>query len=484
MIVERIFEWARFHPNKAALIHNDVEISYAVFARGIELARGHLASLGPPAGRTAIVLCGPLDEAWTYVLALRALGMHTICVTSLEQAQTLAIGDPAWLVAPDRAPATLGFRPGPFLGARMVLIPSTVFASVRAPAPPPAAPTGPQGGHILFSSGTTGAFKKVFWDARHEGAQLARTARYRGVDRDSVSHALNYAQSTVVGFNHPSAVWAFGGTVILDQRQSRFDRFFDRAPNRAILSPSVLKTLVGAHAAAPRPDPRLAVEISGGFLSWDLYGQLTRVISPRVRVAYAATETPNIASAAVRDKDDLYWLEPSADRLIEIVDDLGAPRAADLSGEVRIRLLDCDPTEYLDDPAATAAHFRDGWFYPGDLGVRRADGRIRVLGRAADVLMAQGDKVAVGPLEETVRAFLGVDTVCLFNGVDGHGRDELVMAIEAAQEPPRDRLNAIAKEFAAFEHVRFAWLTAFPRTAGDGMGKIDRLALRRKVCGG
>jgi len=344
MIVERIYGFAATQPDKSALIHNGIDISYAVFARGIESARAYFAGKTPPVGRTAIILCGDLADAWIYLLSLRVLGVDTVCVTSLDQASDLALKAPAWIVAPQRAPTVLGFTPGPFLGAEMILVPDSVFANVRAPAPPPTASAGPRGGHILYSSGTTGHYKKVYCPSAHEGEQIARNARYRGIDQTSVSHALNYAHWTGVGFKHPSAVWWHGGTVIIDQREDRFARFFERGPSRVVLSPSVARTLVEAHEAAPRPDPALSVDVAGGFLSWELCQRLGRTISPRINVAYAATETSNIAMADVTGRDDLSWMTPAPDREVEIIDAAGAPCAVGESGEIRIRLLACDPT--------------------------------------------------------------------------------------------------------------------------------------------
>ena len=124
-------------------------------------------------------------------------------------------------------------------------------------------------------------------------------------------------------------------------------------------------------------------------------------------------------------------------------------------GELRIGLLDCDCSSYLDDPEITARIFRDGWFHPGDLAVRRPDGRIRLLGRVADVLNIGGSKFAVGPIQQHVQEVLGVASVCLFGRLDDAGNDELVVAFEAARDPSSDRLERIAAEFRTFTQVRF-----------------------------
>ena len=39
MIIDRIYERARSHPTKPALIHNNVIIDYATFVKGIETFR-------------------------------------------------------------------------------------------------------------------------------------------------------------------------------------------------------------------------------------------------------------------------------------------------------------------------------------------------------------------------------------------------------------------------------------------------------------
>ena len=52
--------------------------------------------------------------------------------------------------------------------------------------------------------------------------------------------------------------------------------------------------------------------------------------------------------------------------------------------------MEIDCKCYLDDDEATGKMFRDGCFCPGDMAVRRADGRVRILGRTADVLNIRG----------------------------------------------------------------------------------------------
>ena len=102
----------------------------------------------------------------------------------------------------------------------------------------------------------------------------------------------------------------------------------------------------------------------------------------------------------------------AAGRKVQIVDEEGRDCSPGQEGDLRVLVRETDVTSYLDDEAASAKFFRDGYFYPGDIAVGRSDGRIRILGRAADVLNLQGQKIAVAPLEQRVQEFLGVSTVC------------------------------------------------------------------------
>jgi acyl-CoA synthetase (AMP-forming)/AMP-acid ligase II len=137
-----------------------------------------------------------------------------------------------------------------------------------------------------------------------------------------------------------------------------------------------------------------------------------------------------------------------------------------------------DSSEYLDDPEASAKVFRDGFFYPGDLAVRRGDGRIRVLGRIADVLTVGGNKIPVAPIERAVEEALRVDAVCIFGGLDDEGREKIVVAIETKRDPTAAEQERVAAFLPPFERVQFVVFPEFPRAAA-GMRKIQRRALRQ-----
>ncbi len=139
--------------------------------------------------------------------------------------------------------------------------------------------------------------------------------------------------------------------------------------------------------------------------------------------------------------------------------------------------MEFDCKSYLDDDEATRDMFREGSFRPGDMAVSRADGRIRILGRIADVINVQGQKIAVAPVELEIQRELGADEVCVFAGLNGSGQEGVVIVVQTDRALPKAKLERI--KFPSFERVRFAFLKEFPRTAGTG--KTQRSILRRLV---
>ena len=177
---------------------------------------------------------------------------------------------------------------------------------------------------------------------------------------------------------------------------------------------------------------------------------------------------------------DYYWLSPSRDRILQIVDEHDDECAIGHAGALRILTTDIDIQSYLDDDEASAKSFRNGFFYPGDMAVKRADGRIRILGRVDDVLNLQGSKIAVAPLEADIQRALGVDGVCLFSRLNDAGQEELAIAIESDRALPEENLKAIARQFSGFQVVRCVTFKSFPHV-DTGMQKVKRTTLRQMV---
>jgi acyl-coenzyme A synthetase/AMP-(fatty) acid ligase len=481
MIVNHIYDWASKQPAKPAIIHNDVPIGYAQFAHAIDAARRFLAGQDLPAGKTAVVLITHRATLWAVILALRSLGMNTICVQSLDQVEALAIKDVGAVVATRDDIAAHGITRPKAFGRRIIAMPDSIWRSPpTGELTPIDDPARPYGGHILYTSGTTGEYKKVLMDGRQEEAQVERDLRHRRIEPDSVVHMLGFGLWSGVGFKQPLSVWRAGATLVIDQGPDMLRNFFRHRPSFVSITPVEAHELVARTVTVRRPDRMPIVSLVGGFVSPQLLKVLRNAKFDDVMNNYGATECSHILRSHVEDVDRLAWLAPASDRRIEIVDDDDRPCAVGEEGRLRVALLDHDAHGYLDDPETSATMFRDGWFYPGDLAVARDDGRIRILGRAGDVLNIGGQKLATGPLEQELRQILDVENVCLFQGVDGDGVEELVIVLEADELPPEAVIERVTANVRVFDRVRVEAVRPFPRTT-TGMHKIQRRELRKMV---
>lgn len=482
-VVEEIQAWAQRSPERPAALWNDQVVSYGRFSRGIESLRRILAVHELPAGSTALVATRGLMDNWTTVLALRALGINTVAVISLDAALPLGLRNVSLIAADPGKLLDSRVTPSTWPGARLIRLPESLYAGTALedgiPAPPGPAPA--PGGHILYTSGTTGRYKKLFLDADHEAQRIAQRAQRYGVGPDTVWFGGSLGLWTGAGYKTPPAVWLAGGCMVFEQRADWAERFFDQKKTDALLVPYQVASLLEAHRrldpAPPPGDWRLT--IMGGFLTRAMAREALTRLTRRVGISYSATELgAPVMQQEVVDLDEMHWLHATPGRVLEVVDESGRLCRAGEEGLLRVRLEALDCGAYLDDPGATAEVFRDGCFYPGDMAVQRSDGRVRVLGRSADVINVRGRKMAAAEIEEAITERLKASAVCLYTSLDADGATEVMVAVESQRGLERPALQAAVRELTGFERVRIAVLSAFPRNS-TGMYKVDRQALRR-----
>src|SRR5262249_40315412 len=134
---------------------------------------------------------------------------------------------------------------------------------------------------------------------------------------------------------------------------------------------------------------------------------------------------------------------------------------------------------YLHDETATARFFRDGWFYPGDLGVLDTEGRLALMGRGTDVLNVLGDKRPAQPIERAFEEALGVASVCALSESGPDGEEAVHVVIEAPGPIDRTALETVAKtQLSGFPAAHFHFMPALPR---NEMGKVQRFKLRQQL---
>ena len=331
MLLQRIYEWARSQPNKTAVILDDVAINYASFSRAIDAARRFLEPHALPAGRTAILLVhSPLD-AWSLLLALRSLGLNTICLYSVDHVPGLKLRNVAFVVVTQREATARKFEAKTLAGINVLTIPTAIYANIHIGELPLIDSNGaPFGGHIIYSSGTTGSNNKLLLDSKFEDRRNETRARIYSFSKDTITNETS-GLSQGTGAKSAPAVWHVGGCVVYDWRPDSagdpimgFSRIFRHGVNSLHITPNKLKELIQSLNTSGPVDHDCELIIGGGFLSVTLAEEAIRRLTRRLVHTYGVSEmgaTPLLSRFTATH--DMHWLSPGDGRTIQIVDERG-----------------------------------------------------------------------------------------------------------------------------------------------------------------
>lgn len=129
---------------------------------------------------------------------------------------------------------------------------------------------------------------------------------------------------------------------------------------------------------------------------------------------------------------------------------------------------------YFQRPEDTAQAFSDGWFHTGDIGERRDNGELVILGRKKEMIVTP-DGLNVFP--EDVEAVLNRQPGVRDSAIVGTDRVHAVLIVDPGTDPG-DIVRRANAELADFQRIRSVSLwpyPEFPRT--EGTGKLRRLEI-------
>jgi acyl-CoA synthetase (AMP-forming)/AMP-acid ligase II len=165
--------------------------------------------------------------------------------------------------------------------------------------------------------------------------------------------------------------------------------------------------------------------------------------------------------------------------VIAVLDDSWQPVPAGTDGEVAVRgpsVVD----HYLDNPAATAAAFRDGWFRTGDVGTLSADGYLTLVGRLKELINRAGEKISPYEVEDVLLTHPAVAEAAAYPVPDEkYGEQVGVVVVLSGEATPSQLAAHCADRLAAFK--RPATLTILPEIPKGPTGKVQRRTLAALV---
>lgn len=445
-------------------------LTYAMLDRAVDVAAGRLAALGLVAGATAVLATADTVRQLVAGLALARLGV----------AQARAPFPPAH-VALALAEQRADTAPYP----RTVLLDellADVFTSVATPVP------AHEDGHAVLlyapSSGTTGAAKHVpithalAWSrAERRAAEVAGVPARAG---QALRLACHIGLQSTFGFGSVLHTLGCGGTLVaaeLDAARIASWLLHSRV-SYLVTSPIGLARMLDALPPHRVPNALDAIEVGGATLPPALLAKVRARLCRVVFVGYGLTECGRVAGAeagAIDGIPDAVGV-PYPDVELAILDASGAPVAAGDAGLVWVR-GPRNATGYFDAPDATAAAFREGWVRTNDRGSVGADGLLRILGRADDVINRGGVKIDPATVERALAELGGIRDVAAF-GVP-HGQGMALCAAVVAEDAAFD-LDAFHARSRSVLGSRAPDLVLQMRTLPrNANGKVERSTLVR-----
>jgi malonyl-CoA/methylmalonyl-CoA synthetase len=337
---------------------------------------------------------------------------------------------------------------------------------------------------IVYTSGTTGRSKGAMLTHRNLEANCRALAEAWAVtDADTLLHALPLF--------HVHGLFISLNTMLLAGGRTRFLPRFDAAAVLAELPRASLfmgvptyYTRLLAHGGldhAKTRHMRLFVCGSAPLLA-ETFHAFERRTGHRVLERYGMSECGVICSNPLVGERRPGWVGPPLPGVsLRVVDENGAPSADDEVGGIEVAGASLF-AGYWKMPEKTRAEFRDGFFVTGDLGVRDADGYVRIVGRSKDLIISGGLNVYPKEIEEILDDLADVGESAVI-GLPHPDFGEAVAAVVTPADPARPPrpdgvVEAVRGRLAAFKIPKAVFIAdELPRNA---MGKVQKVRLRER----
>lgn len=405
---ERLLLHASRIPDTPALVTRDASIPYGALASDVHALASALRSRGVARGSVVALTARREIDHVLAALALMELGVAQVGLPSRDPVEMRArlarrVGVTAVLAdRPDDAVAGLDWID---LGGAL----ASARVRPRREALPRADPTAPT--LVFTGSGTTGEPKIIVYSQHDLALHAEGHIDFTGERVLRAAH-VEYNNSKRMRLY---TLWQGGTCLLADGSRESLRRQCEILRATWLeLSPIHGADLLSAcRAEGPLP-AHTSVRVGGARVPIALRRAIMAEASPRLHVSYGTTETSIVALAFPSMHDGRESVGPPVAGVdVEIVRADGRAAPPREIGAIRLRAPGM-ATGYAADPAMTAAHFRDGWFMPGDLASFDEDGFLILHGRADDMMIMNSINVFPAEIERTLEAHPAVEAAAAF----------------------------------------------------------------------
>jgi acyl-coenzyme A synthetase/AMP-(fatty) acid ligase len=210
-----------------------------------------------------------------------------------------------------------------------------------------------------------------------------------------------------------------------------------------------------------------------------LLAEVRHKLTQKVAIGYGSMESNALCRASYADlevhEDSVGFPVPGVSVKIVLADGQVAPRGE--KGVIGIQSDMCI-NGYLLDDALNAKHFKDGWFYPGDVGTLTDSGMLLYHGRADDMMIMNGINIFPAEIEKIASEFPGVLECAAFPMRSYSHGDIPALAVVSSSELNMDDLKNFCKLSLGIRAPRkIVYLEKIPR---NPQGKIIRIKITKK----
>ncbi len=453
--------------------------TYGQLLRAVRGVAHGMARIGLAKGELVLLRLGNGVEFPLAFLGAVAAGLRPVAtpaaLTRAEVTRIAADLSPAAIIAgkgislPDQKGATI--------------IPADTLRAM-ADEPEAAFSTGDPGrpAYLVYTSGTSGRARAVVHAHRAVWARRMMWQGWYGLrESDRLLHAgaLNWTYTLGTGLFDP---WAAGATALIPEAGTdtaqlagllkRFDATLFAA------APGIYRQVLKAAVSLDLPRLRHGV-VAGEKLPDGLRAEWRRCTGKPLHEAFGMSECSTFLSGSPdRPAPDGATGYAQPGRRIAILGDDGQPVARGTPGILAVHRS--DPGLFMTyHGAETEAEtkFSGDWFLTGDTAQMDADGAVRCLGRADDMMNAGGYRVSPQEIEEALAGCEGAGQLAVTEVNVGPGKS-IIAAFYTGTVAPEVLAKHAESCLARYKIPRhFGQREHLPVTA---MGKINRRALREE----
>lgn len=348
---------------------------------------------------------------------------------------------------------------------------------------------------LNYTSGTTGNPKGVVY--HHRGAALMAYANtvHAGMGREPV-YLWTLPMFHCNGWCFPWTLALQGGVHVClrwVRAKAMYDAIADHGVTHLCGAPVVMSALINAPeaekraftqtvtfntAAAPPPESVLSGMAEAGFAVTHLYG-LTETYGPAVVNEWKDDwdALDGAGQAARKARQGVRYAALEGLTVMDPETMVPTPADGETIGEVMFR-GNIVMKGYLKNRQASDEAFAGGWFHSGDLGVMHPDGYIQLKDRSKDIIISGGENISSIEVEDALYKHPAVAACGVVAKADEKWGETPVAFVElkpgraASEQELLDHCRSLLARFKCPKNVVFAEI---PKTS---TGKIQKFRLR------